>query len=189
MVKDSCAVVVAMDREDTVFVDTCYKRPVDTDRFKEDLAGLTHGKRVQWTVFDPSNDSSLTIFREKNIFYEMTHGENRVRRGFTGKKHPGSIAAGVDTIKRKLKLNPISNRPSLYIMNRPENQELIKSFRTLQRESYVNEEIKGQKDKIQEGVHDHHAALRYIFQNKLRWAPVVEDVIDHKFTDEEVMVA
>lgn len=189
MVKDSCAVLAAYDQADNVIVDTCYKKPVDTDKFKSDLAFLTHNKRVAWTVFDPSNDSDLTIFKAKNIFWDMTHGEDRIKSGFCGDKRPGSIASGVDTIKRRLKPNSITGSPTLYIMNRPENQLLIKSFKTLQRDAWFNEDVKGQRDKIQEGIHDHHAALRYILQNRLSWQPHQEQTYEPEFSDSEVMVA
>jgi hypothetical protein len=61
--------------------------------------------------------------------------------------------------------------PKLMIIDRPENQELIHSFRTLQRETYANEDLRGPKNAIAEGKHDHHAALRYILQSPLNYRP------------------
>lgn len=188
MVKDSCAVLAFVDREDNFFVDTCYKRNVDTSEFKLDIKRLTAGRRMAWTVFDPSNDSSLNIFHGVNIFRMMTTGENRIPRAFKGDKYHGSIAAGVNVVKERLKIHPISRRPRFFIMNRPENQELIKSMKTLQRDTWANEDTKGMKDKIQEGLHDHHAAMRYILQNKLRWTPWIERAVESNVPDAEAML-
>ncbi len=68
--------------------------------------------------------------------------------------YKGSILAGVDIIRQLLK------DENLYILDRPENQLLIQSMRTLQRDMYTNE-----------GKHDHHAAMRYVFQSRLGWYP------------------
>jgi hypothetical protein len=135
---------------------------------------LTKGRRIDWSVFDPSNDSSLTVFKGVNIFKLCTTGAFRIPRAFKGDKYQGSIAAGVDTIKQRLKINERTKKPKFFIFNRPENQELRRSFETLQRESTLNEEIKGRPDKIAEGVHDHHAAMRYILQNRLKWKDAVQ---------------
>lgn len=189
MVKDSCAVIVALDRSDNLIVDTCYKRGVDTEEFKRDLSKLTASQRMDWTVFDPSNDSTITVFRGRNIFYDMTHGANRIARAFKGDKFAGSIASGVDAIKKRLKINERTKKPTLFIMDRPENKILIKSFKTLQRDSFVDEDVKGQRDKIQEGIHDHHAALRYILQNRMRWNPMTAALVDSPISDMEAMVA
>lgn len=188
MVKDSCAVMAFVDQEENFFVDTCYKKNVDTSEFKQDVKRLTTGKRMDWTVFDPSNDSSLNIFHGVNIFKMMTTGENRIPRAFKGDKYQGSIAAGVNTVKERLKIHPISRKPRFFIFNRPENQELIKSMKTLQRDTWANEDVKGMKDKIQEGLHDHHAAMRYILQNKLRWRPWIDRIIESPVPDSEAML-
>lgn len=188
MVKDSCATLAFIDQEENFFVDTCYKRNVDTSEFKTDIKRLTTGKRMAWTVFDPSNDSSLNIFHGVNIFRMMTTGADRIPRAFKGDKYQGSIAAGVNTVKERLKIHPISKRPRFFIFNRPENQELIKSMKTLQRDSWANEDVKGMRDKIQEGLHDHHAAMRYILQNKLKWQPWIERAMEMSIPDSEAML-
>ena len=72
---------------------------------------------------------------------------------------------GVDIVRQLLK------DETLYILDRPENQLLIQSMRTLQRDMYTNEDKRGPKDAIQEGKHDHHAAMRYVFQSRLGWYP------------------
>lgn len=188
MVKDSCAVMCFIDREDNFYVDTCYKKGVDTDQLKKDLSELTFKRRIDWSVFDPSNDSSLTVFKGVNIFKLCTTGANRIPRAFKGDKYQGSIAAGVDTIKKRLRINERTQKPTLFIFNRPENQELIRSFQTLQRESVMNEEVRGKPDKIAEGVHDHHAAMRYILQNKLRWKDPVQKIYESPIPYEEAIL-
>lgn len=188
MVKESCAVMCFIDREDNFYVDYCYKKSVDTDQFKKDLNVLTTGRRIDWSVFDPSNDSSLTVFKGINIFKLCTTGENRIRRAFKGDKYQGSIAAGVDTVKKRLKIDERTQKPRFFIFNRPENQELIRSFETLQRESTLNEELKGKPDKIAEGVHDHHAAMRYILQNKLNWKDYSQKVYENPIPYNEAIL-
>ena len=174
MVKDSTAALCFIDREGNFYVDTCYKGPDNIDQFREAIAGLLTGKRMAWTVFDPSSDSTITAFNGLNIFKLCTRNPNPFPRARKGEKYHGSIAAGVQTIKQRLEINEKTKRPRFFIMNRPENQLLIRSMKTLQRDAYNNEEVRGQKDKIQEGVHDHHACVRYIMQNKLNWRDHIE---------------
>lgn len=188
MVKDSCAAKAFIDRDDNFYVDYCYKKGVDTDEFKRDLTALTANCRMDWAVFDPSNDSSLTIHKGVNIFKLCTSGPNKIKRAFKGDKYQGSIAAGVDTIKKRLKINERTQKPKFFIFNRPENQELIRSFMTLQRDSNLNEEIKGKPDKIREGVHDHHACVRYIMQNRLVWKDHIHHQIVSPIPDREAIL-
>jgi phage terminase large subunit-like protein len=172
-VKPSTALLGFVDAADNFIVDTCYKRGADVEELKQGFNRLIEGKRMNWAVFDPSNDSSITAFGGRNIFQMITRGTGRLKiRAFKGEKYSGSISAGVHTIKQRLKINPNTKKPTLFIMNRPENQELIRSFKTLQREAWANEDVRGQKDRIAEGVHDHHACLRYIMQNKVNFRPV-----------------
>ena len=188
MVKPSCSALCFLDREGNFIVDTCYKKKVDTEEFKADLLRMMWKRRVDWTVFDPSNDSSITVFNGRNIFWEMTHGPNRLGRSFKADKFHGSIAAGVDEMKKRLKVDPNTKRPTFYIMNRPENKDLIQSFQTLERDTFANEDIKGQKDRIREGVHDHHACVRYIMQSKLRWKPYAPIEPVHPIPDQEAIL-
>jgi len=173
MVKASVAALCFTDREDNFYVDTCYKKEANTDEFKADLNELIKGKRMDWAVFDPSNDSSITAFGGLNIFDLVSHGlkksDGRRLRAFKGEKYQGSIAAGVDVIKKRLQLRGPDGqqRPAFFIFDRPENQGLIKQMRTLQKDSVNNPEAKGQPDRIKEGLADEHAAVRYINQNKL----------------------
>lgn len=188
MVKDSTAALCVLDRDDNFYVDTCYKSGVGIEEFKEDLNRLIAGRRLKFSTFDPSSDSSITIYNGLNIFRLCTTGKNKVPKAFKADKYQGSIAAGVSTIKQRLVVNEKSEKPTFFIMNRPENKLLINSMRTLQRETFVNEEEKGKKDAIAEGVHDHHACVRYILQSRLKWTPLEESQPAEIMPDEEAML-
>lgn len=188
MVKDSTAALCFIDREDNFYVDTCYKSGVNTEQFREDISNLLVGKRMAWSVFDPSSDSNITAFNGLNIFKLCTRNPNPFPRARKGEKYHGSIAAGVQTIKNRMEVNEKSKRPRFFIMNRPENQILIKSMKTLQRDTFANEDVRGQKDKIQEGLHDHHACVRYILQNKLHWRDYYASVPMPLIPDEDAML-
>lgn len=188
MVKDSTAALCFIDREDNFYVDTCYKSGVNIDQFRTDIATLLAAKRMAWSVFDPSSDSTITVFNGLNIFKLCTKNPNPFVRARKGEKYHGSIAAGVQTIKQRLEINEKTKRPKFFIMNRPENQLLIRSMKTLQRDAYANEDVRGQKDKIQEGVHDHHACVRYIMQNKLNWRDHVEYAPVYQIPDEDAIL-
>ena len=82
----------------------------------------------------------------------------------------------MDEIKQDLRVNEKTKKPTLMIMDRPENKPLIQAFRTMERERWANEDIKGTKDKIAEGKYHHHAALRYLYQFPMRWQPEVVDM-------------
>jgi phage terminase large subunit-like protein len=187
MVKDSCMALCFMDREGNFYVDTCYKKDSDIKQMRDDVKELLKGKRMSFSVFDPSSDSSITAFSGLNIFKLCTQNPNPFFRARKGDKYQGSIAAGVQVIKDLLKVTGSLNKPRFFIMDRPENQLLIKSMKTMQRDTYVNEDIRGQKDKIQEGMHDHHACVRYILQNKIRWYPLVENNPQPQIPDWEAM--
>ncbi|TXH47744.1 MAG: hypothetical protein E6Q97_26495 [Desulfurellales bacterium] len=170
-VKPSCAALCFIDREGNFYVDTCYKRKVTVDELKRDLANLTKGKRVRFSVVDPSSDSSMTVYGGLNIWKMLTRGESRLISPRKGEKYAGSINAGVQAIKQRLMCDPVTNKPRFFIFNRPENADLRKSFETLQRDSYNNEDAQGIKDKIRETWDDHHACVRYINQFPLNYIP------------------
>ena len=187
MVKDSCAVLCVTDREDNFFVDTCYKGSVTVEELKRDLADLSLGRRIVKQIADPSSDSSLTIYDNVNIFEMLRRGKFALKNLTKADKFQGSIAAGISNIKERLKINK-AGKPRFFIMDRPENKLLIKSFKTLQRETWANEDEKGLKDKIAEGVHDHHACVRYILQRRFSWRPAVVTEPSQMIPDEEAIL-
>jgi len=162
------------------------KDAVDTDGVKADIHRIAKDNHYRWgqTIIDKSANSDIEVLGGLNVFRELTTGKNALRGALTSEKHEGSIKAGVDEIKKHLKENPVTRRPSLFIFDVPENKQLIKSFRTLERDSYQNEDKKGMKDRIQEGKHHLHAALRYCFQYRFNWCPEltkIPEVLEERF--------
>lgn len=178
MVKDSCAALCFVDREDNFYVDTCYKGGVTAEELKRDITDLCEGRRVVKKVVDPSSDSSLTVHDNVNIFELLKRGKHALTNLTKAEKFSGSIAAGISNIKERMKIHQRTGKPRFFVMNRPENKLLIKSFKTLQREVWNNEAQKGQRDKIAEGLHDHHACVRYILQRRFSWRS--SEVMDYQ---------
>lgn len=170
-VKATAAVVVAVDRDETIFVDRCYKGDKTLKEVKRDLNSILRNYRYGFGKCDPHADSDRTAFDNVNAWKILTRGENAIPGLRKADAYKGSILAGVDIIRQML-VGRDESHPRLQIIDRPENQELIHSFRTLQRDTYANEDIRGPKDAIAEGKHDHHAALRYIMQSPLSWHPL-----------------
>ena len=173
LVKPTHCVEVAVDREGIAYVIGRYSQNADTDRIKSDLAerAQVRGYRLGQTRCDKSADSSITVLGGKNIFRELGRGQNAIPALITTDKFPGSIAAGVDTIKQYLKPHPATGKPRLYFFDTPEVWQVVKAVENLEREKAPNEDRKGVRDKIDEGRHDDHACLRYIFQGPLVWLP------------------
>lgn len=170
-VKASTALVLALDRNGNHYVDTCYREEKTMPEVAKDINALLQGRRYAFGKCDPHADSDKTAYDNRNIWRMLTTGPNRIPKLRKGDAYRGSRLAGVDIIKALLMPHAITGKPQLYIIDRPENELLIQSFRTLQREAYRDEFAKGEKDEIMEGKHDHHACLRYILQTKLHWTP------------------
>ena len=170
-VKATVAVIVAVDRDETIFVDRCYKGDKTLKDVKRDLNSILRGYRYGFGKCDPHADSDRTAFDNINAWKILTKGEAPIPNLKKADAYKGSILAGVDIIRQML-IGRDELHPRLMVIDRPENQELIHSFRTLQRDTFTNEDHRGPKDAIAEGKHDHHAALRYILQSPLRWYPL-----------------
>jgi hypothetical protein len=164
-VKATAAVVVAVDREERKFIDRCYLGDKNLREVRGDLHAMLRTYRYGFGKCDPHADSDRTAFDNINAWKILTHGDCPVPNLRKADSYKGSILAGVDIIRQMLK------DETLYILDRPENQLLIQSMRTLQRDTFANEDTRGPKDAIAEGKHDHHAAMRYIFQSRLGWYP------------------
>jgi len=178
LVKPSVCVEVAVDREENEYVVGCYAKDCDTSEIKKDLAERAKERkyRLGWAMCDKSANSTIKVLGDRNIYQELSRGENAVPALFTSDKYTGSINAGVDEIKQRLRLNEKTGKPTLFIFNMPENKPLIQAFETMERDRATNEDKSGVRDKIAEGKWDHHAALRYIHQRTVRWMPQQEDV-------------
>ena len=70
----------------------------------------------------------------------------------------------------------MTQKPRLFIMDDPSNKLLINAFATMERDSGHNEDKRGARDKILESKHHLHAALRYVFMQKLHWRDPQEPV-------------
>lgn len=181
-VTPTAMVFMLVDREGNKYVDTCWDRDADTAEVKAAWWRIVkdNGYRPGWAVADRSSDTSIIAFGGKNIFRELSRGEDAIPAMRTSEKFEGSIRAGVDEIKKDLKDR------RLFIVNRPENKKLIQSFRTLERDTHANEDKKGPKDKILEGKHHLHAALRYIHQFPISYISETTYVPEPDVVDELV---
>jgi phage terminase large subunit-like protein len=179
-VKPTVGIEIAMDREGFEYVCGTYIRAADTEIIKADLAERAKERhyRLGWTRCDKSADSTIKALGDRNIFRELGRGANAIPALQVSEKYTGSVHAGVDIIKQLLKDN------RLFIFNIPENQILIKAMQTLERETYANEDKKGLKDRIAEGKHDTHAALRYPHQRIMNWRPPIEVIPTYAPIDE-----
>jgi len=179
--KPTTCVEMAVDKAGQMFIVGTYQRAADTQEVKDDLAyrAKSNDYRLGWTACDKSANATVRLLSDRNAFLELQQGKNRIPGLMLSEKFTGSIHAGVDEIKQSLKINPLTKRPMLMIFDNEENLPLIKAFRTMEREAYNNEDIKGLKDRIQEGPHDAHAAMRYIFQRRINWMPPVEKVPEY----------
>lgn len=188
LVKPSVCVEIAVDREENEYVLGVYSKDTDTEEIKKDLAERVkaRGYRIGWTMCDKSADSTIHVLGDRNIFRELATGKNAIPALFASTKYTGSINAGVDDIKKKLKPDEKTGKPKLYFFNTPENRLIIKAMETLERDMGNNEDLKGVRDKINEGKHDAHACLRYAHQRPMRWMPPVEEIPEYVPDNETV---
>ena len=185
LVKPTACVWMAIDREDNCYIVDCYLGGSDTDMVKGDIAAMSEGMRLGWAAMDRSADSDIKAFDGRNILKELTRGKNGLGAVRKSEKYDGSIKAGVDVIKKHLKINKDTQKPRLFFFNTAEVKPLVLDIMTLERDTYHNEETRGVRDKIREGKHDLHAALRYIFQFPICWYPIVSKSPQPVFADEE----
>jgi len=173
LVTPTWGVEVAVDREGFHYVVGTYTGDGDTEVVKRELAERAKARnyRLGKTKCDKSADSTIHALSDRNIFQELGRGKNAIPALDTSDKFIGSIHAGVDQIKQLLLPDIRTNKPRFYILDLHENKPLIQSMRLLERDTYANEDKMGPKDRIAEGRHHAHAALRYVFQMRLNWIP------------------
>ncbi len=188
LVKPTVCIELAVDRENTEYVIGTYVGKGDTEQIKADLAERARDRnyRLGWSRCDKSADSTLKSLGDRNIFRELSRGENYIQALFHSEKFLGSINAGVDQIKKLLKPDPNTGKPRLYFFNIPENRLIINAMESLEREISQNEDRKGMRDKISEAKYDAHAALRYIHQSIVNWVPRQEEVPEYEPDNEMV---
>ena len=189
MTKPTVAVEIAVDREGFKYVVGTYKsnHGDDTEIIKEQLAkrALERNYRLGWTNCDKSADSTIRIIGDYNAYVLLGRGRNAIPALFKSEKFVGSIAAGVDLIRQNLKVDDKINLPKLVIFDIPENRELIHSMKTLERDTFANEDTKV-KDEIKEGKHDAHAAMRYAHQRVMNWMPFNQIIPEPEEVDENI---
>jgi len=174
MAKPTHCVWVAVDREGQKYVIDAMASTGSMEEVKAEIAERSRGYRLWWSVCDKSADSDHKLFTDfrgqcRNIYKELTRGPHPVSPLHKSEKYTGSIVAGVDAIKKDLQINPQTGRPGLVVFDTPALQPLLRSMKTLERDSFAHEEQKGLRDKIREGPHDDHACLRYLYQYPLVW--------------------
>jgi len=194
LVTPTAAVFLGIDRNGNKYVLDSYYKAVDTQDFKTDIAEIFKERnwRPGWSVADKSSNSTIIAFGGRNIFQELKRPPNPIHALRESVKYEGSIKAGVDEIKKALKIKDYFDRegkllysaPELFICNTPGNRPLIQAFKTLERDTFPNEENQGTKDKIKEGKHHLHAALRYLFQYPLVWYPEMFEIPQYQMYDE-----
>lgn len=205
-VTPTAMVFVLVDRENNCYVDRCITGSWDTDEIKFNFWKTVYASkyRLGWGAVDRSSNSDNIAFGGRNIFKELTRPTYRqghkspIVAGYDpdpqtmikalpslreSEKFEGSIKAGVDEIKRRLR-----EPARFFVINRPENKELIHAFRTMERDTYKNEDTKGLKDRIKEGRHHMHASLRYVFQFPINWYPAQIQVPEYQYQDEGVFL-
>jgi phage terminase large subunit-like protein len=182
LVKPSVCVEMAVDREENEYVIGVYSKDADTGEIKKDLKERVeqNGYRIGWTMCDKSADSTITVLGDRNIYKELSQGDNFIPALFKSDKFTGSINAGVDIIKQKLRIDEKTGKPKLFFFNIPENRLIINAMETMERDYAMNEDLKGVRDKINEGKHDTHACLRYIHQRPIRWLPEQEEMPEYE---------
>lgn len=188
LVTPTAVVWVAVDRWENAYVVDSWFDSTDVEAVKNGIRQRSEGMRLGWSVIDSAADSNIEAFGGLNIFKKFTAGENRVRALRLAVKGQGSIKTGVDEIKQYLTINPDTQKPRLFVCNTPNNQLLINAFQTMERDRYHDEDRRGMKDKILESKHHLHAALRYLFMQRIRFrdanAPVVAS--DPNYAQEEI---
>ncbi len=194
LVTPTAGVFLALDRENNKYILDSYLEESDTEQVKADIHRIfkDNGWRWGFTVVDKSSNSDILAFGGLNIFKTLGKQPFAMKGMRTSEKYEGSIKSGVDEIKKALKLRQflnaekqvIAEKPTLFICDTPTNRILIQSFRTLERDTYANEDKQGPKDRIKEGKHHLHAAARYLFQFPLNWYPAVDQLPQLEYFDE-----
>lgn len=179
-VENAFFVELAVDSFGFKYVVGCCEIDGTTEKMKYILAQRAKERnyRLGKTIVDKSCDSIIKALGNVNIYENLKKGDNAIPALDTSDKYFGSISGGIDQIKKDLKLETVEGKevPKLFVLDLPENKPIIQAFRTMEKDTYANEDRRGPKDKILEGKHHAHAALRYIYQMRLNWFGRVYDV-------------
>lgn len=169
LVTPTACVWLAVDRFENYYVVDSWFEEAETDRVKLGIAKRSQGMRLGWSVVDSASDSDIQAFGGHNIYEKLKRGDHRIKNLRLASKGQGSIRSGVDEIKTFLQLHHLTRRPRLFFFNTPNNRLLIKAMETMERQTGLQEDKRGPQDKILESKHHLHAAMRYIFTQKVKW--------------------
>jgi hypothetical protein len=159
-VKPTACVWIAVNREGMCYICDAYYGGETFQEVKDAITEMSKGMRLGWSAVDKSCNVDIKTGEAipLNIYRELTTGKNRIPRPKLSIKKTGSVHEGVDVIKRYL----LDGK--LFFMDKPSVKPLIQDMRTMERDAWSDEDRRGTKDKIMEGRHDRHAAMRYVFQ-------------------------
>lgn len=146
----------------------------------QEIKGFWKPYRCGWSVMDSSAHTDIKIFGVDIYSAFLQQGINAL----LAPKGPGSIGKGISDIREALKVSPLTGKPRLRFFDTA--RRTIKSMQTLTREQYRDESKQGKKDKVAEGKHHNHAALRYIYQLGPRYFEPMAEPYDLPPMDEAV---
>jgi hypothetical protein len=169
--KPATVIEIAVDPLGIKYVVGVYAGSARVDEVKKDLAlrAAERKYRLAWTRYDKSLDYEVEAMDGINIMTRYKQAPNAIPAMFPSDKHKGSIDAGIDAIREDMRVDKFTGKPKLFFFDTPEVWTLIKDIQTLERARGLQEERRGEQDKINEGNKDKHAALRYAYQGHLVW--------------------
>jgi len=162
---ETAVVWMALDRNNVpIIVEEMFKRAT-IDDICDEIKERSQKYRMGWASFDYSANTDVEIYGT-NIFQDFQKRLGNIWCRLAP-KGVGSVGYGVNEIGEMLKVDKITQKPNFFITQ--PCVMTINDFRTLDRDTYANEDTKGQKDRIREGKKHRHACVRYIMQLYPRW--------------------
>lgn len=165
---ETAVVWMALDRNNVpIIVEEMFRRATIDDLCNE-IMERSKKYRMGWASFDYSANTEVEIYGT-NIFQDF---QKRLKGIWCrlAPKGVGSVGYGVNEIGELLKIDPLIGKPKFFITE--PCTMTINDFRTLDRDTYTNEDLKGTKDRIREAKKHRHACVRYIMQLFPRWIEV-----------------
>ncbi len=162
---ETAAVWMAFDRNNVpVIVEEMFRRAT-IDDLCDEILERSSKYRMAWGSFDSASNVEVEIYGT-NIFQDF---QKRLKGIWCrlAPKGAGSVGYGVNEIGELLKIDKITGKPNFFITE--PCTMTINDFRTLDRDTYKDEEVKGPKDRIRESKKHRHACVRYIMQLFPRW--------------------
>jgi len=182
-VKPTAVVWLAINREGMCYVVHCLLAPGTITEMKKEVAVESLGMRTGWSAVDRSCDFDIKTGEAKplNFYRELSTGEFAIGAPRKSVKYTGSVMEGVGLIQEDLRRKGPEKMANLYFFDTPAVRPLIRIMRTLERDFKRGEELTGVRDRIREGPHDLHAALRYIYQWPRVWYEEAPPVLAEPF--------